>query len=91
MSFITGLNVFSSILGNCSLSVTSSNLVQAHDAATVKYDEAMNVKLLLREICQFLDTGRDPGYTDSGREQLKNLASKVTTYGIKIHFVNEQY
>ena len=53
-------------------------IVQAHDAATVKYDEAMNVKLLLREICQFLDTGRDPGYTDSGREQLKNLASKVT-------------
>ena len=43
----------------------------------MKYDEAMNVKLLLREICQFLDTGRDPGYTDSGREQLKNLASKV--------------
>ena len=54
-----------------------TKLVQAHDAATVKYDEAMNVKLLLREICQFLDTGRDPGYTDSGREQLKNLASKV--------------
>ena len=26
-------------------------------AQQVKYDEAMNVKLLLREICQFLDTG----------------------------------
>ena len=43
----------------------------------VKYDEAMNVKLLLREICQFLDTGRETGYTETGREQLKNLASKV--------------
>ena len=81
MSFITGVMLFLfyvCVLGNCSLPVTCSNLVQAHDAATVKYDEAMNVKLLLREICQFLDTGRDPGYTDSGREQLKNLASKVT-------------
>ena len=48
-------------------------------AVQVKYDEAMNVKLLLREICQFLDTGRDSssGYTDSGRDQLRNLASKV--------------
>jgi len=48
-------------------------------AVQVKYDEAMNVKLLLREICQFLDTGRDTpsGYTDSGRDQLRNLASKV--------------
>lgn len=80
------------VLGNCSLLVTCSNLVQAHDAATVKYDEAMNVKLLLREICQFLDTGRDPGYTDSGREQLKNLASKVTTdSSTRSHFVNEQF
>ena len=45
----------------------------------VKYDEAMNVKLLLREICQFLDTGshRETGYNDNGRDQLKNLASKV--------------
>lgn len=59
------------------IAIMVTKLVQAHDAATVKYDEAMNVKLLLREICQFLDTGRDPGYTDSGREQLKNLASKV--------------
>ena len=50
---------------------------QAHDAGTVKYDEAMNVKLLLREICQFLDTGRDTGYTDNSRDQLKNLSSKV--------------
>ena len=48
------------------------------DAATVKYDEAMNVKLLLREICQFLDCSREgPGYTDTGRDQLRNLASKV--------------
>merc|ERR1719402_988777 len=39
----------------------------------------MNVKLLLREICQFLDTGRDTssGYTDSSRDQLRTLASKV--------------
>ena len=45
----------------------------------MKYDEAMNVKLLLREICQFLDNGRDlsSGYGDSGRDQLKTLASKV--------------
>ena len=48
-------------------------------AQQVKYDEAMNVKLLLREICQFLDTGshRETGYNDNGRDQLKNLASKV--------------
>ena len=46
-------------------------------AQQVKYDEAMNVKLLLREICQFLDTGRDTGYTDTSRDQLKNLSSKV--------------
>lgn len=46
-------------------------------AQQVKYDEAMNVKLLLREICQFLDTGRESGYNDTGRDQLKNLASKV--------------
>ena len=46
-------------------------------AQQVKYDEAMNVKLLLREICQFLDTGRDTGYTDNSRDQLKNLSSKV--------------
>ena len=48
-------------------------------AVQVKYDEAMNVKLLLREICQFLDNGRDlsSGYGDSGRDQLKTLASKV--------------
>ena len=47
-------------------------------AQQVKYDEAMNVKLLLREICQFLDTGRDTGnFTDSSRDQLKSLASKV--------------
>ena len=37
----------------------------------------MNVKLLLREICQFLDPSRDAGYTDTSRDQLKNLASKV--------------
>ena len=48
-------------------------------AVQVKYDEAMNVKLLLREICQFLDNGRDlsSGYGDSGRDQLKTLALKV--------------
>ena len=47
-------------------------------AQQVKYDEAMNVKLLLREICQFLDTGRDTSsYTDTSRDQLKNLSSKV--------------
>ena len=46
-------------------------------AQQVKYDEAMNVKLLLREICQFLDTTSSSGYTESGRDQLRNLASKV--------------
>ena len=48
-------------------------------AVQVKYDQAMNVPLLLREICQFLDTSRDTssGYTDSGRDQLRSLASKV--------------
>ena len=73
MSFIAGMTVCCVPCSNFGQAICS----QAHDAATVKYDEAMNVKLLLREICQFLDTGRDPGYTDSGREQLKNLASKV--------------
>ena len=37
---------------------------QAVEAAS-KYDDAMNVKLLLREICQFLDPGRTRIYKEN--------------------------
>ncbi|XP_031834542.1 neurofibromin 1 isoform X3 [Nomia melanderi] len=50
---------------------------------TVKYDEAMNVKFLLREICQFIDIPNDsPQHT-----HLKNLASKVL-FALSLNFFN---
>jgi len=63
----------------------SSQAIQDPVTSTVavKYDDSMNVKLLLREICQFLDPGRDQSqagtYQDpsSNALQLRNLASKV--------------
>ncbi|XP_035742449.1 neurofibromin-like isoform X1 [Vespa mandarinia] len=48
---------------------------------TTKYDEAMNVKLLLREICQFIDIPNDiPQHA-----HLKNLASKVL-FALSLNF-----
>ena len=44
---------------------------QPHD--TTRFDEAMNVKLLLREICQFIDLPNDNAMV----AQLKTLASRV--------------
>ena len=41
--------------------------VKAGDTTT-RYDEAMNVKLLLREICQFLEPSRElpTNYSETG-------------------------
>ena len=69
-----------------------SNLIpcQAMDAATVKYDEAMNVKLLLREICQFLDCSREgPGYTDTGYTCSSILLQYSGQVGIRKGYVLE--
>ncbi|XP_077293081.1 neurofibromin 1 [Arctopsyche grandis] len=50
---------------------------------TTKYDEAMNVKLLLREICQFID-----GPTENQNLfMLKPLASKVL-FALSLNFFN---
>jgi neurofibromin 1 len=43
-------------------------------APTPKHDEVMNVKLLLKEICQFLDMPND---SSNMVNQIRNLASKV--------------
>ncbi|KAK2587535.1 hypothetical protein KPH14_003672 [Odynerus spinipes] len=48
---------------------------------TTKYDEAMNVKLLLREICQFIDIPND----SPQNAHLKNLASKVL-FALSLNF-----
>ncbi|KAG8298111.1 Neurofibromin 1 [Homalodisca vitripennis] len=48
-----------------------------------RFDEAMNVKLLLREICQFLDVPHD----NPNVLQLKNLASKVL-FALSLNFFN---
>ncbi|XP_023718195.1 neurofibromin isoform X4 [Cryptotermes secundus] len=50
---------------------------------TARYDEAMNVKLLLREICQFIDVPND----NPTVLQLKNLASKVL-FALSLNFFN---
>nr|CAD7396146.1 unnamed protein product [Timema poppensis] len=50
---------------------------------TAKFDEAMNVKLLLREICQFIDVPND----NPTVLQLKNLASKVL-FALSLNFFN---
>ncbi|XP_054264930.1 neurofibromin isoform X3 [Macrosteles quadrilineatus] len=46
-----------------------------------RFDETMNVKLLLREICQFLDVPHD----NPNVLQLKNLASKVL-FALSLNF-----
>ncbi|XP_078047800.1 neurofibromin 1 [Augochlora pura] len=50
---------------------------------TVKFDEAMNVKFLLREICQFIDIPND----SAQNTHLKNLASKVL-FALSLNFFN---
>ncbi|KAG7207079.1 hypothetical protein KM043_000959 [Ampulex compressa] len=50
---------------------------------TTKFDEAMNVKLLLREICQFIDIPND----NPQNAHLKNLASKVL-FALSLNFFN---
>ncbi|XP_023719668.1 neurofibromin isoform X2 [Cryptotermes secundus] len=54
---------------------------QPKDAA--RFDEAMNVKLLLREICQFIDVPND----NPTVLQLKNLASRVL-FALSLNFFN---
>lgn len=50
---------------------------------TARFDEAMNVKLLLREICQFIDVPNE----NPNVPQLKNLASKVL-FALSLNFFN---
>ncbi|XP_043264316.1 neurofibromin isoform X1 [Colletes gigas] len=50
---------------------------------TAKFDEAMNVKFLLREICQFIDVPND----SLQNIHLKNLASKVL-FALSLNFFN---
>ncbi|XP_046596266.1 neurofibromin isoform X2 [Neodiprion lecontei] len=50
---------------------------------TTKFDETMNVKLLLREICQFIDVPND----SPQHAHLKNLASKVL-FALSLNFFN---
>ncbi|XP_014247194.1 neurofibromin isoform X2 [Cimex lectularius] len=49
---------------------------------TTRFDEAMNVKLLLRELCQFLDPSDNPHAM-----QLKTLATKVL-FALSLNFFN---
>ncbi|CAH1393434.1 unnamed protein product [Nezara viridula] len=49
---------------------------------TAKFDEAMNVKLLLRELCQFIDSSENPNAV-----QLKTLATKVL-FALSLNFFN---
>ncbi|XP_046387119.1 neurofibromin isoform X3 [Ischnura elegans] len=51
---------------------------------TTRFDEAMNVKLLLREICQFIDVHNNE---NPNVLQLKNLASKVL-FALSLNFFN---
>ncbi|XP_014223009.1 neurofibromin isoform X2 [Trichogramma pretiosum] len=48
-----------------------------------KYDEAMNVKILLREICQFIDLPNDTPQST----HMKNLACKVL-FALSLNFFN---
>ncbi|XP_061928005.1 neurofibromin isoform X1 [Apis cerana] len=50
---------------------------------TAKFDEAMNIKFLLKEICQFIDVPND----SSQNAHLKNLASKVL-FALSLNFFN---
>ena len=51
-----------------------STSVVTSSGATSKYDEALNVKLLLKEICQFLDMPND---NSNMVNQIRSLTSKV--------------
>ncbi|XP_049883616.1 neurofibromin isoform X3 [Pectinophora gossypiella] len=51
---------------------------------TTKYDEAMNVKILLREVCQFIDMR---GETSASNTLLRQLASKVL-FALSLNFFN---
>ncbi|CAB3359077.1 Hypothetical predicted protein [Cloeon dipterum] len=52
---------------------------------TARFDENMNVKLLLREICQFI--GNDPIHEAANCVNVKNLASKVL-FALSLNFFN---
>ncbi|KAJ2943373.1 hypothetical protein O0L34_g12181 [Tuta absoluta] len=54
---------------------------------TAKYDEAINVKILLREVCQFIDSRNE--VTTSSME-LKGLASKVL-FALSLNFFNSVF
>ncbi len=54
---------------------TLEKCLSSQAAEAPKYDDVMNVKLLLKEICQFLDMA--PSETSSQVMQIRNLASKV--------------
>ncbi|XP_045770385.1 neurofibromin [Maniola jurtina] len=51
---------------------------------TAKYDEAMNVKILLREVCQFIDLRNE---TNLNNTLLRQLASKVL-FALSLNFFN---
>ncbi|XP_075988648.1 neurofibromin 1 isoform X11 [Anticarsia gemmatalis] len=51
---------------------------------TAKYEEAMNVKILLREVCQFIDTRNENTVNNI---LLKQLASKVL-FALSLNFFN---
>lgn len=49
---------------------------------TSRFEEAMNVKLLLRELCQFIDINE----SNQNAQSIKNLASKVLFCLSQNHF-----
>ncbi|KAG6459574.1 hypothetical protein O3G_MSEX011449 [Manduca sexta] len=51
---------------------------------TAKYEEAMNVKILLREVCQFIDTRNENVVNNT---VLRQLASKVL-FALSLNFFN---
>nr|XP_037875143.1 neurofibromin isoform X8 [Bombyx mori] len=51
---------------------------------TAKYDEAMNVKILLREVCQFMDSRNENVVNNN---LLRQLASKVL-FALSLNFFN---
>ncbi|XP_040571379.1 neurofibromin isoform X2 [Lepeophtheirus salmonis] len=51
--------------------------MEGYSSSYTKYDDAMNVKLLLREICQFLDLGGGCSESYIMTARIRNLASKV--------------
>ncbi|KAF4521106.1 hypothetical protein B566_EDAN009061 [Ephemera danica] len=53
---------------------------------TTRFDENMNVKLLLREICQFIAVSEGP-HENPNAVSIKNLASKVL-FALSLNFFN---